>query len=315
MAIQRIQKFLAAAGIASRRACEEFVEAGRVKVNGVTVRELPCLVDPEKDKIAVDGKLVLPTRHVYFLLNKPKGVFCTHNDPAGRHRAIDCLVGVRERVFPVGRLDAESMGLLLLTNDGELTQKLTHPRFGTPKTYRAEVQGCPTQETLQQIRQGVWLSEGHTAPATIEIVHKQRDSAILEITLREVRNREVRRLLAKLGHRVRRLTRIRMGKLTIHKLPVGAFRPLTPYEVKYLYELAAEAPAIAPTRRPPRSPFNKSAPRPRRTGTTDTRAAVGRGGRTSRVAPKRDSRRDDVKTKAPTRPSPPQRGRRIIPPS
>lgn len=241
MATERIQKVLAAAGFGSRRSCEALVSAGRVRVNGRRACDLPLLVDPERDRISVDGKLIRSARRVYFLLHKPRGVYCTQSDPDGRKRAIDLMVGVRERVFPVGRLDADSAGLLIMTNDGELTQKLTHPRFMTPKTYRAEVQGCPTTEALDKLRRGVWLSEGRTAPAEITVVHKDRRKAVLEITLREGRNREIRRILAKLGHKVRRLTRIRMGRLSIRKLPVGAYRPLTKTEVQALYRLAERA--------------------------------------------------------------------------
>ncbi len=241
MARERIQKILAAAGFGSRRACEDLVERGRVTVNGQVVRELPCLVDPEHDRIAIDGRPVRRERPVYYLLNKPPGVYCTHNDLAGRKRAVDLLVGVRERVYPVGRLEAESSGLLLLTNDGALTQKLTHPRFGAPKTYRAEVRGVPTPQTLERLKSGVWLSEGRSGGAAVSIVHRDRERAILEITLRESRNREIRRVLARLGHAVRRLTRIRMGKLSIRGLAVGGFRPLTKSEVAYLYRLAEGA--------------------------------------------------------------------------
>ncbi len=241
MARERIQKILAAAGFGSRRSCEAFVEQGRIRVNGRVVTELPCLVDPDQDRVAIDGRPVRAARPVYYLLNKPPGVFCTHNDPAGRKRAVDLLVGVRERVYPVGRLEAESSGLLLLTNDGELTQKLTHPRFGAPKTYRAEVRGSPSPEALERIRSGVWLSEGRSGRATVVIVHRDRERAILEITLRESRNREIRRVLARLGHGVRRLTRIRMGKLSIRGLAVGGFRPLSRSEVAYLYRLAESA--------------------------------------------------------------------------
>ncbi len=238
MSSERIQKILAAAGCGPRRACEELVLDGRVAVNGEVVRALPVLVDPRRDRITLDGRPLRPARLVYLLLNKPPGVFCTHSDPAGRKRAVDLLTGVHERVFPVGRLDSESTGLLLLTNDGELAQRLTHPRFGVPKTYHAEVAGCPTTETLQKLRAGVWLAEGKTAPAMIKVLHRQRDKAVLEITIREGRNREIRRMLAKLGHKARRLNRVRMGKLTIRGLPLGAFRPLAREEVAYLRSLA-----------------------------------------------------------------------------
>ena len=240
MAAERIQKILAAAGYGARRACEELVLDGRVTVNGAVVHTLPVLVNADRDHITVDGKPLRAAKHVYYLLNKPSGVFCTHNDPSGRTRAVDLLVGVRERVFPVGRLDSESTGLLIMTNDGALTQKLTHPSFAVPKTYHAETVGCPTTETLDKLRAGVWLSDGKTAPANITILHRQRDRAVLEITIRESRQRELRRVLAKLGYKVRRMARVRMGKLTIRNLRPGAFRPLTPAEVKYLHSLAEQ---------------------------------------------------------------------------
>lgn len=246
MSTVRIQRLLASAGYGARRACEEFVIQGRIAVNGKVVRELPLLVDPERDRVTVDGKQVHGEPLVYFIVNKPKGVFCTNNDPAGRKRAVDLLVGVKERVFAVGRLDAESTGLLIMTNDGALAQKLTHPRYGAPKTYRVEIAGMPTEGALQKLRTGIWLSEGKTAPAQISVIHRQRTKAVLEITLREGRNREIRRMLAKLGHNVRRLTRIRMGKLSISRLPLGGYRKLTPAEVKYLHHLTKAGPESSP---------------------------------------------------------------------
>jgi len=234
---ERLQKLMAAAGFGSRRACEEMILDGTVTVNGEVVAELPVMVDPAKDRVVIAGKPLRMEKPVYLMMNKPRGVLCTHDDPSGRKRVVDLLVGVRERVYPVGRLDIESTGLIILTNDGALTQKLTHPRFGVPKTYRTEVMGLPSEETLDKARKGVWLAEGKSAPAKIEFIHKQRDRAILEITLREGRDREVRRVLAKLGHKVLRLTRIQIGKLSIAKLPLGAFRTLSSAEVKYLHEL------------------------------------------------------------------------------
>lgn len=279
MATQRIQRVLASAGFGSRRACEEMVERGRVGVNGHVSRKLPILVDPEKDSISVDGKMIRAEGLVYYLLNKPKGVFCTNEDPAGRTRAVDCLVGVKERVYPVGRLDADSMGLLIMTNDGALAQKLTHARYGAPKTYRVEVAGLPTEGDIAKLRSGMWLSEGKTAPAQITIVHKQRDKAILEVTLRESRNREIRRMLAKLGHNVRRLVRIRMGKLSIAKLPIGGYRRLTPAEVSYLKALGdgtageMDARIASRPRRPSRGPHRAAKPGGR---TTAARAPASR---------------------------------------
>ncbi len=263
MATQRIQKVLAGAGFGARRACEGLVVDGHVSVNGKIVRTLPVMVDPAKDHITVKGRPVHGEKTVYYLLNKPRRVYCTHSDPDGRKRAVDLLVGVRERVFPVGRLDADTTGLLIMTNDGALAQKLTHPRFGIPKTYRAEVDGSPSTAVLEKLRTGTWLAEGKTGPARITVIHKQREKAVLEITLREGRNREIRRMLARAGHKVRRLTRIRVGKLSIRKLPLGGFRPLTRSEVAYLKALADRAPDDKPSTHRPRS---RPTRRPRATG-------------------------------------------------
>jgi 23S rRNA pseudouridine2605 synthase len=266
---ERIQKTLAAAGFGSRRHCEQLVLDGRVTVNGKTLSALPALVDPAADRITVDGRPVRAEPLVYFMLNKPPGVLCTNEDPAGRTRACDLLRGVRERVFPVGRLDVDSMGLLILTNDGPLAQRLTHPRYGVPKTYRAEIAGAPSDGDLARLRAGVWLSEGKTAPAQVAVIHRQRNKSILEITLREGRNREVRRMLAKLGHNVRRLVRIQVGKLSIRKLGLGAFRKLTPDEIKYLRGLADNVPERA-TQPVSRSRRPSHAPGQRRSGARPT---------------------------------------------
>ncbi|MFQ5423776.1 MAG: pseudouridine synthase [Phycisphaerae bacterium] len=300
MPTERLQKILAGAGFGSRRACEDLIVDGRVEVNGRVVNRLPVLVLPERDRIRVDGKPVRTEKLVYFLLNKPRHVYCTHHDTAGRKRAVDLLVGVRERVFPVGRLDADSMGLLILTNDGELAQKLAHPRFTVPKTYRAEVTGAPTAEALVQLRQGVWLSEGRTSSARITIIHRQRTKAVLEVTLREGRNRQVRRMLAKLGHKVRRLTRIRMGKLSIARLPVGAFRPLTRAEVQYLRDLAEKA--LAEDRAPKARRTLRS---PRKGGSGPAKAPRSRAKASSGRPPERKVGR------SPT-PKGKKRGRRVL---
>jgi len=234
MATERLQKILAAAGLASRRGCEEIILDGRVTVNGRRVHTLPVLVDPEADEITVDGRPLKVDRKVYFLLHKPRGVHCTNYDPDGRPRAVDLLGGVRERVFPVGRLDAETTGLLLMTNDGELAEQLTHPRHGVPKTYRAHVNGQVTEEQLADLRKGVWLAEGKTRVSEASIIHAARDQSVVEITLREGRNREVRRVLARIGHAVRKLIRIRIGPLSLRGLGPGEFRPLTSAEVNLL---------------------------------------------------------------------------------
>jgi 23S rRNA pseudouridine2605 synthase len=236
---ERIQKVLANAGVASRRNIEEMVQQGRVSVNGRVMTELPILIDPEKDKVAVDDEPVklkgkATERRVYLIMNKPKGVYSTNVAQGEQTRAIDLLPpDFPARVYPVGRLDAESKGLLLLTNDGELTNQLTHPRYGIPKTYRAMVDGFVQNDAVEGLAKGVWLADPKTGKGFktgrthVRIVKRSRDKSQLELTLREGRNRQVRRMLARLGHKVRDLTRIKMGPLTLHGLGPGEFRPLT----------------------------------------------------------------------------------------
>ncbi len=270
----RLQKFLSDAGVASRRHAEELIRAGRVVVNDVVVEQLPAFVDPEHDRIFVNGARVRAQRLEYWLVHKPKGVVCTNKDPAGRTRAIDLLPELGFRLFPVGRLDADSSGLLLMTNDGELAERLTHPRYGVPKTYRAEVRGQVPPDLPDRLRGGVWLSEGPAHASDVEIVHTEREKSVLMITLREGRNRQVRRMLARLGHPVRNLKRVQFGPLSLHRLPVGAARRLLPKEVAALRAAAAAAEAQfaaagprPPRRRPrgyDREAFRDRPPRPER---------------------------------------------------
>lgn len=257
---ERIQKVLATAGIASRRAVEEMVLQGRVAVNGRTVARLPVLVDPVEDRIEVDGELVAglyqrEAPKVYLLLNKPRGVYCTNVAQGEQKRAIDLLPSdFPYRVYPVGRLDAESRGLILLTNDGELTHRLTHPRFGVPKTYRAVVDGSIDAGAVDTMRRGVWLADPDkggfkTGRSGIRIVDRTRQRSTIEITIREGRNRQVRRMLANVGYRVRDLVRIRIGSLGIDGLAPGKYRSLTTAEVRRLRETAAQPKGEAPTGR------------------------------------------------------------------
>ena len=247
---ERIQKLLASAGVDSRRNVEQMVLDGRVAVNGRTVRELPVLVDPDKDEVEVDGERIrlrdrtaAGKRH-YIVMNKPKGVYSTNVSQGEQVRAIDLLGrGFPGRVYPVGRLDADSKGLLLLTNDGDLTNRLTHPRYGVAKTYRAVVDGYVDPKELEQLEKGIWLADKQgqgfkTGRSHIRIVKRMREKSILEITIREGRNRQVRRMLAGVGHKVKDLTRIKMGPLTLEGLAPGQFRELTPREVKELQRTA-----------------------------------------------------------------------------
>ncbi len=248
---ERIQKILANAGVDSRRKIEEMVRQGRVVVNGKVRTELPILIDPEKDKIVVDDEPIkiktgraATAAKFYILMNKPKGVYCTNVAQGAQVRAIDLLPKTfKERVYPVGRLDAESRGLLLLTNDGELTNELTHPRYGVSKTYRAVVDGSMDPRELERLQEGIWLADPRgkgfkTGKSRIKVVKRAQEKSILEITIREGRNRQVRRMLASVGHKVRDLVRIKMGPLTLEGINPGHFRPLSPKEVKALRKLA-----------------------------------------------------------------------------
>lgn len=260
---ERIQKVLANAGVASRRNIEEMVRQGRIAVNGRVVTDLPVLINPERDRVTVDDETIklasgrgakgakgakgvgANSRRFYILLNKPRGVYSTNVAQGAQVRAIDLLPPTfHARVYPVGRLDAESRGLLLLTNDGELTNQLTHPRYGVSKTYRAIVDGHVAPAELLDLEKGIWLGDRtsgkgfKTGRSRIRVVKRARDKSILEITIREGRNRQIRRMLADVGHKVRDLTRVKLGPLTLEGLNPGQFRELTPREVKALHKLA-----------------------------------------------------------------------------
>ena len=245
----RLQKFLSDAGIASRRRAEELILDGHVLVNDEIVDELPAFVDPEHDKVIVDGSLVHVQPLAYYIVHKPPGVVCTNRDPAGRMRAVDLLPPLKQRLFPVGRLDQDSSGLLLMTNDGELAERVTHPRFGVPKVYQAEVRGRVPADLPQQLKRGVHLSEGKARASAVEIVRTTQRTSILLITLREGRNRQIRRMLARLAFPVRKLKRLSIGPLTVKGLPVGAARRLTAREVNALREALEEARSSTPRKR------------------------------------------------------------------
>ena len=236
---ERLQKVLAAAGIGSRRVCEDLIADGRVEVNGVPA-ELGRRVDPEADRITVDGVPIgIRPGLVYYLLNKPAGVVSTASDPQGRPTVTE-LVPAEPRVFPVGRLDAATEGLLLLTNDGELTHRLTHPSFGVEKEYLASVEGTPRPGDIRRLREGVELEDGMTAPAKVSQVAPD----ILRITIHEGRNRQVRRMTEAVGHPVRRLVRTRIGPLRTGSLRPGEWRTLAQEEVRAL-ERATASPRLA----------------------------------------------------------------------
>ena len=223
---------LAAAGVASRRDCEELILAGRVEVDRQVVTQLGTRVDPIRQEIHVDGESLHPAKPVYFAVNKPKGVVCTSRDPAGRPRVTDMLPPNAPRVFSVGRLDLTSEGLILVTNDGALANGLTHPRHGVEKIYHVQVAGLVDLEVLQLLRRGMHLAEGFAHVKNVRIKTRRKHSTIFEMVLDEGRNREIRRLLARVGHKVQRLTRVAVGPVRLGELPVGAVRPLTRQEIR-----------------------------------------------------------------------------------
>ncbi len=232
-----MQKVLAAAGVDSRRKCEELILEGAVRVNRRVVDMLPAFVDPQKDLITVNGKKIHAKRKVYFLLNKPKGVICTNSDPQGRRKAID-IVNAKERIFCVGRLDVGTTGIILLTNDSELTNKLTHPRYQLAKTYVVAVKEEITAEQIERLKKGTWLAEGKTARTAVKVLKRSHAESLIEITIRQGLNRQIRRMLAKVGLRVKSLKRTRIGRITARGLGVGKFRELTGAEVAYLKKLS-----------------------------------------------------------------------------
>ena len=236
--MERLNKFLAHAGLGSRRHCEDLIVAGRVSVDGTVVRELGTKVDPATQQVAMDGKPLAVERPAYWLVNKPRGYLCTNHDPAGRPLAVSLVEHVPQRVYTVGRLDEDSEGLLLLTNDGDLANKLMHPRFGVEKTYLVQVAGKPEREELAQLLKGVWLSDGHVKAKRVKRLKSQGESAWLEIVLSEGKNREIRRMLARLHHKVMRLKRIAIGPVELGRLRSGKSRPLKAEELARLRRAA-----------------------------------------------------------------------------
>lgn len=236
----RLAKYIALAGIASRRGAEEIVRQGRVTVNGKTTILPQEKVGPG-DVIAVDGKSIDATQPLsYILLNKPPGFISTVSDTHGRPTVMDLVKDIPGRLYPVGRLDADTKGLILMTNDGRLAHRLMHPRYGIEKTYRATVKGIPDRQTLTQLRNGVLIDGGKTAPATVRLVkaHPDRNETVLELTLTEGRKRQVKLMCAAVGHPVRELSRIKFAGLALKRLPEGHYRFLTEEEVSRLHKLA-----------------------------------------------------------------------------
>ncbi|HZG85200.1 pseudouridine synthase [Paenibacillus sp.] len=240
--MERLQKVLAAAGLASRRKSEDIIREGRVTVNGKPVTELGAKVDPTADEIAVDGKPIAKQKKIYLAFYKPKGVISSAKDPEGRQTVMDYMHGIKERVYPVGRLDYDTEGLILLTNDGEFANLLMHPSFHVPKTYLATTKGVPHGTLLDKLRSGIQLEDGMTAPAEVEYADVDPDGkeAVVQITITEGRNRQVRRMFDAIKFPVVRLKRIRFGSVLLGGLQRGKYRHLTKAEVDELRALAEQ---------------------------------------------------------------------------
>jgi pseudouridine synthase len=237
----RLQQYLAACGAGSRRSAEAYIVAGRVKVNGLTA-QVGATVDPRVDAVTLDGRPVEIDRKVYVLLNKPRGVVSSARDTHDRTTVIDCVRGTRARLFPVGRLDKDVEGALLLTNDGELAYRLTHPKFKIEKVYLAWVKGTMTPETAIRLERGVRLDDGMTAPAKVQILSRGARSTLIQLVLTEGRKREVKRMCRKVGHPVMELQRVAIGSVKVKGLKPGEWRYLNEREVESLYRLAETRP-------------------------------------------------------------------------
>ena len=233
----RLQKVLSQAGVSSRRAAEKLIADGRVSVNGKTILTMGVKVDPQKDDIRVDGRRIKAAARLrYILLYKPTGFVTTRSDPQRRRTVMDLLVGVRDYVYPVGRLDYDTEGLLLLTNDGDLAARLTHPRHGVARTYEAKVAGMPDREAIEKLRRGIPLDGHRTLPADVMLLNEGRRDAdgVLRLTIREGRNRQVRRMCEAVGHPVQQLKRTKFGGLGDRRLRPGDWRELKPEEISAL---------------------------------------------------------------------------------
>lgn len=290
---ERLQRVLADLGVASRRECERLIEAGAVEVNGEVVTQLPVFVDPENDRILVEGRPIRrePERKLYLLLNKPSRTLTTNADePGSDRRTVIDLVDhpQKSRLFPVGRLDYDTTGLLLLTNDGDLANQLTHPRYGVPKTYRAVVKGTIEDDAVAELERGIFLADrkagrtqgaSRTAHVEVRVVLRERERTTIELTLREGRNRQVRRLLAAVGYPVKSLERIGMGPLSLKGVARGHWRELDRHEIRALKRAAAApldpeareareqaAPSTKSPSTRPRTPGNRTAAARPRTG-------------------------------------------------
>lgn len=265
-----LRRFLAATGLDARRNIDEYISAGRISIDGEIASEPSTKVDPGKQRICIDGERAKLQPKSYFLLNKPKGYLCTHRDPLGRRRAIDLVSAPGGlRLFTVGRLDENSEGLILVTNDGELANKMAHPRYQVRRLYRVQVAGIPKKETLDELKSGLYFNDGRFRLHGAKRLKTQGKSSFLEIEMREGQNREIRRLMARVGHKVLQLQRVEFGPLKLGRIGSGKFRNLTSPEVKELRQFVEDMEEIrrrTPT--PPRSPEKRKARGAPRSGAT-----------------------------------------------
>ncbi|MDR2551503.1 MAG: rRNA pseudouridine synthase [Desulfobulbus sp.] len=232
---ERLQKILAKAGIASRRQAEQLIRAGRIRINDQVVVEMGCKADPARDRITCDGKPIDFEEKIYVLLNKPAGYVTTLADPQGRPMVSDLLTGIAERLFPVGRLDLDTEGALLMTNDGELANRILHPRFEVNKTYEALVAGFPSREKLALLEQGIVIDGIKTRPAWVRVLQRRSGASLIEIVIHEGKKRQVRKMFQAIDHRVVHLKRTAYGQLCLGPLPLGKFRILSPDDLKKIF--------------------------------------------------------------------------------
>lgn len=273
----RLQKVLASAGVASRRDCEQLILDGRVEIDRKVVTELGTRVDPQKQEVRVDGEVVHEGKPIYYAVNKPEGVVCTARDPSGRPRIIDMLPPDAPRAYCVGRLDMSSEGLILVTNDGDLANGITHPSHGVEKIYHVQVAGDLKEEGLKQLRKGMHLAEGFAQAKHVRVKSRKKNSTLLEMVLDEGRNREIRRLLARIGHKVQRLTRIAVGPVRLGDLPSGAVRLLTKQEISALRQAIATGPRKKTSPKPAPQAAPVPSTRPPAKKPTNPRALGGQG--------------------------------------
>lgn len=234
----RLQKYMAQCGVASRRKCEEMIKSGQVTINGEVVRDMGVKIDPSHDRVFVNGKRIsLEENYVYIMLNKPRGYITTVKDQYNRPIVMDLVKDISERIYPIGRLDYESEGLLLLTNDGNIAFHLTHPRHQIDKEYVVRVEGCPSSEDIDKLRNGIDIGGFITSPAQVDLIRKNKQTSLIRITIKEGKNRQVRRMFDAIGHPVIYLKRIRIGNIKLGNLELGKWRHLTNKELEALKDL------------------------------------------------------------------------------